>query len=105
MGQIASEIGPAVGGVRPDDRRADEGRPVEGVDVLGAVVEEHAHVERAIDSAVLHPRGALGCSGEDLSVGLAEFASNESKAIIVLELQQPSLHRRNITHEFPLMLR
>ena len=83
MRQVAGELVAPMGRVGPDDHRAHQRGRLEPEDELGDVVEQHGHVERAVDPLGPEPGRPLGRPGHHLGVGQAQLARHETEMVVV----------------------
>jgi len=85
--EVAGQLVAPVGRVRPDHHRADEGGRLEPEDELGNVVEQHGHVEGAVDPLRPEPSRALSRPGHHFGVGQPELAGQEAEPVVVRQLE------------------
>ena len=87
MRQVAGQLVAPMGRVGPDDHGAHQRGRLEPEDELGDVVEQHGHVEGAVDPLGPEPGRPLGGPGHHLGVGQAQLARHETEVVVVGPLE------------------
>ena len=100
VGEVAGQFVAPVGGVAADDDGAGQGCGTHPEYVLGHVVHEQGHMERARGSERCQNRGAFGLRPDHVIVGPGPFAEHQARPMIAGPLTNQHVDG---LHRFPLV--